>query len=561
VTHTAILRYFDADGRHEIALDRASITIGRSPDQDVVLGDPQVSRQHAAIAREGETLTVTDRNSTRGTYLNGVRLEAPAMLRHGDVLQFGSAAAMKMKVHLRAGEEDEETTSALMGLLTARGSAQLPLGAERSSAREMEQLNWLLKAARQLNERGAVDEILRVLLQLTVQLTGVERGFVFLNQGGAMHFAQGLDLNGEPLDEDPTISHRAMQQAVENESKFSVSDTYSDKRASEWSSVLANKIRSIYCIPLRKRAAAQQAELLGLLYLDSQTRPGSLTKVDHELLDAIATEAAALVHNALLAESEHKARQAREELAIAARIHSGLMSTALPKLSYAEVNAKTVPCLAIGGDFYDVVVLEDCVCATIVDVSGKGVSAAIVAATLEGIIHAQLLARQSLVEIAAMVNHFLCTRDVGKYATMVIARLFADGRLEYLNCGHIQPVAVLGSEVRMLEKSNLIVGLIPEAKYVCGEDRLRPNERLLLTTDGVTEAENSLGEAFGEARFCELARELRLEAILHSVAEFHAPHPAQDDCTLLELRFTGGAPPADFLQNLDSIGVNGGPQS
>ncbi len=540
MTHNAILRYFDSDGKHEIALDRASTTIGRSPDQDVVLGDPQVSRQHAAIDRQGETLTITDRNSTRGTFLNGVRLEAPAVLRHGDVLQFGSASAMKMKVHLEAGEEDDESTSTLMGLLAARGSVQLPTGAERSSAREMEQLNWLLRAARQLNERGAVEEILRVLLQLTVQLTGVERGFVFLSQGGAMHFAQGLDLNGEPLEEDATISHRAMQQAVESESKFSVSDTYSDKRASEWSSVLANKIRSIYCIPLRKRAAAQQPDqLLGLLYLDSQTRPGSLTKVDHELLDAIATEAAALVHNALLAESEHKARQAREELAIAARIHSGLMSTALPKLSYAEVNAKTVPCLAIGGDFYDVVVLDDCVCVTIVDVSGKGVSAAIVAATLEGIIHAQLLARQSLVEIAAMVNHFLCTRDVGKYATMVIARLFADGRLEYLNCGHIPPIAVLGGEVRTLEKSNLIVGLIPEARYVAGEDFLRANERLLLTTDGVTEAESPAGEPFGEGRFRDLARDSRFEGILESVAGFHAPAPAQDDCTLVELRFTG----------------------
>ena len=537
---TQKLRYFDSDGKHEIALDRESTSIGRSPDQDVVLGDAQVSRQHALITRQGATLTITDLKSTRGTFLNGVRLDAPAVLRDGDALQFGSAAAMKMKVLLHANDEPDQDSSTLLDLLASRGSLVLPAGVERSSAREMEQLNWLLRAARQLNERGAVDEILRVLLQLTVQLTGVERGFVFLNHDGTMEFAQGLDLNGEPLQEDATISHRAMQQAVESESKFSVSDTYSDKRASQWSSVLANNIRSIYCIPLRKRVAAQQSEeLLGLLYLDSQTRPGTLTKVDHELLDAIATEAAALVHNALLAESEQKARLAREELAIAARIHSGLMSTELPKLAYAEVNAKTVPCLAIGGDFYDAVVLDDCVCVTIVDVSGKGVSAAIVAATLEGIIHAQLLARQGLVEIAAMVNHFLCTRDVGKYATMIIARLFADGRLEYLNCGHIPPVAVLGDEVRTLAKSNLIVGLIPEAKYVSGEDRLRPGERLLLTTDGVTEAESPEGEPFGEPRFRAIARDQSLEAMLDSVARFHAPNAAQDDCTLVELRYMG----------------------
>src|SRR5208282_3629680 len=148
---------------------------------------------------------------------------------------------------------------------------------------------------------------------------------------------------------------------------------------------------------------------------------------DDLILDTIAAEAAGLLQNALLAEAEQKARQAREELAVAARIHSGLMSMVLPVLSYATLDAKSVPCLAIGGDFYDAVVLEDCICVSLVDVSGKGVAAAIVAATLQGIIHSQLAARQGLPEIAATVNQFLCERNVGKYATMVIVKLFPDG--------------------------------------------------------------------------------------------------------------------------------------
>jgi serine phosphatase RsbU (regulator of sigma subunit) len=404
----------------------------------------------------------------------------------------------------------------------------------------MEKLNWLLRAARQLNEGVAIEDILDVLLKLTLQLTGEERGFVFLCDDGQMRFAQGLGEQGKIAEEDSTISRHAMQKAIQSESKFQVSDTMADKGTSEWSSVLENKIRSICCIPLRKRGAANEpARLLGLLYLDSRIRPGHLTQVDHQLLDTIATEAAALVHNALLAEAEQKARVVREELAFAARIHKGLMSDTLPAIPYAALRARSIPCLAIGGDFYDVVALDDCACVTLVDVSGKGVSAAIVAAALQGIIHAQLLAGQSLPQVAAMANRFLCARDVGKYATMVVLRLFPEGRFEYLNCGHINPIAILGDEIRRLEVGNLVVGLLPDAKYSSAFGTLRPGERILLVTDGITEAENPAGELFGDAGLCSFAHLDDVDAILDLVARFQAPNLAQDDITLIDIRYTG----------------------
>jgi serine phosphatase RsbU (regulator of sigma subunit) len=141
--------------------------------------------------------------------------------------------------------------------------------------------------------------------------------------------------------------------------------------------------------------------------------------------------------------------------------------------------------------------------------------------------------------MAALVNRFLCTRNVGKYATMVILKLFADGRLEYLNCGHIKPLAVLGSEVRSLAESNLVVGLIESAVYRSGFERLQPGERLLLATDGITEAENPLGEPFGDASLSTLWHSDDLDAVLEEVASFRASEPAQDDCTLVQVRYEG----------------------
>jgi sigma-B regulation protein RsbU (phosphoserine phosphatase) len=548
------LTYDDATGQRAIAIDRASMTLGRSPDRDIVLHDPLVSRQHAVLQRNGNSWTIEDQNSTHGTFLNSVRVSRAA-LKSGDTLQLGSVHGQKLQFHIQPPEPTTTISSEFLDttsfhdLLHSFQELQAPKDHQRPATRDMEQLNWLLRAARQLNEGIAIEDILGALLQLTLQLTCVERGFVYLWADGGMQFAQGVGAAGKITKEDQTISRSAIRKAIESNSTFFVSDTLSDQVTSEWSSVVINEIRSIYCIPLRKRVpAGEPSQLLGLLYLDSRIQPGCLTEIDHQLLDTIATEAAALLHNALLAEEEQKARQAREELAVAARIHSGLMSTELPVLPYAALQAKTVPCLAIGGDFYDVVVLEDCVSVTIVDISGKGVSAAIVAATLQGIIHAQLLARIPLPQIASMVNQFLCTRNVGKYATMILLTLFPDGSIEYVNCGHVQPLAIQSSDpdspgrpsqIRHLEASNLIVGLIPGAIYTTALDAVRPGERLLLTTDGITEAENSQGELFGDSALNSVAASASLEAILDHVAKFHAPNPAQDDCTLLELRYTG----------------------
>ena len=399
------LTYSDASGECTVSLDRDVLTIGRSPDQDLIFPDGFVSRRHAVIESNNGSYVLVDRNSSHGSYLNGTRITR-ALLKPGDTLQFGSLAAVRVRFILNT-DADSPQSSLAGDLLSALSVFVSPSLAGRPAAREMGQLSFLLNAARQLNAGGAIADIFHVLLQLSIQLTCVERGFVFLREGNDMRLALGLRADGTSVAEDSTISRSAMRKAIESESKFSVSDTLGGNSggAGAWASVMANSIRSIYCIPLRKRISADEpSRLLGLLYLDSQLGAGHLTAVDHEVLDTIATEAATLLHNALLAEAEMKSRLAAEELAIAARIHAGLMAIDLPRLAYAHLQAKTVPCLAIGGDFYSALALEDCLGFAIADVSGKGVPAAIVAATLQGIIHALMLTGQPLAEMQKRID-------------------------------------------------------------------------------------------------------------------------------------------------------------
>ena len=538
-----VLTYSNAEGAHSFPLDRHAVTIGRHADQDLVLADTFVSRRHAILRETSAGYEIEDLDSSHGTYLNGGRVQS-AVLRSGDVIQFGSPGAMKVRFHAFASDAEPFHLAIASDLLTTLGQISTR---ESTPAQEMGQLNFLLNAARKLNAGSATKDILHALLQLSIQLTSVERGFAFLldpepgaDPHASLHLALGLSATGEFLYEDSTISRSAIQQAVENSSKFTVSDTWADLQAKSSDSILANSIRCIYCIPLRRRgSSAEAAQLLGVLYLDSRASAGHLNTLDHELLDAIATEAANLLNTALMAETELIARKAAEELAIAARIHAGLMPANLPDIKYASLQARTIPCRDIGGDFYDAIPLPDALGLVIADVSGKGVPASIVAATLQGIIHAQMLTGQPLDEIAALVNRFLTARSLEKYATLVLMKLHADGLLEYINCGHIPPLHVTAMGAEALPETNLVVGLIPEASYVSGQIRLAPGDRILLSTDGIVEAENGVEEQFGDARFHSAAHFERIDAILHLVSEFQGSTPAQDDCTLLDVRYLG----------------------
>lgn len=535
----AALHYTDRAGEHSFLLERDVITIGRMVDQDLVLPESYVSRRHALIERAGNEYEVVDCNSTHGTYVNGVRVER-SKLQRGDLLQFGSLTSMKFRFQSSSLEEQKTTHSLADQLLTAVAGMSNSFIGGRRAVNEMGQLNFLIRAARELNSGGAKDDILRVLLQSAIKITGAERGFVYLREDGEMNVALGLRADGEAVEEDSSVSRRAMQKAIASDSKFSVSDTFADDSASTWASVVANSIRSIYCIPLRKHVSpAEPNRLLGLLYLDSQLGGSNVSEMDQQVLELVATEAATLLDNALMSEAESKSRRAAEELAVAAKIHSSLMSITMPTLPYAVLEAQSVPCLDIGGDFFDAVALEDCVCAVIADVSDKGVPAAIVAATLQGIIHAQLMTGHSLADIADLVNRFLNSRDVDKYATMILLRLCPDGTIEYVNCGHVPAMIVNGAGIKRLEEYNPIVGMIPGETYTAAYCRMEPGDRLLMITDGVTEALNASREMFGETRLDEVVTMGGISTILEELAAYQHGLQSQDDWTLFEIRYCG----------------------
>ncbi len=535
-----VLVVVEGTDRRTLVLDHFPFTIGRRTDRDLVMADPRVSREHAQFARESDGTYIVDQGSRQGTFVNGERINRRKLARN-DRIEFGVQGAAYVLF-----SPDRSPSSAAQQFLSQFSTWKPAAGA----GSDLEMLNVFLEAARKLNTVGVLDDVLHTLLEAALRLTHAERGFVFLREpDGELRLAAGRDKTGERIDDDSTISRSVLRDAARSASEFLVTDTDDTGKLAGRESVVAHNLHSVICIPLRKTLIQDKikeetkpggSDVQGVLYLDAHFLSGKLSSVSHDILRTIANGAATLVENAALVQAEDVAKRDRQELAIAAQIQQGLMKVTVPDVPYARVNAVSYACKEIGGDFFDLVYTENGLSLIVADVSGKGVPAAVVASILQGMLYSQLARDSPLPEMIAAVNRFLFEKVGGqRYATLVIARLMASGELELINCGHVPPLLVSGGSITKLEEGNLPVGLVPGVEYHASRLQLKAGDRLLLVTDGVTEAENAEGEFFGTERL-EICCLQGFPAIEEAVTVFRGGTPLTDDCTITEMMYRGG---------------------
>ena len=532
------LIFVHGNEQRTLYLDHTPFTIGRKMEKDLAIADPRVSRDHALIVSENGKFFVEDQGSKHGTFVNGERVQRKPLERN-DRLEFGARDTIYAVFH-----PQHVTTNTARDFLSQISGIQIS-----NEVSDLEKLGIFLEAARKLNTTGVLDEILLTLLDVTLKLTGAERGYVFLKTPeGKLRLAAGRNSRSEILLDDTTISHSILEESLRANSEFLVSDTSRSLDVTGRQSIVAYDLRTVICIPLRKLQvqsksrgeAVATGETLGALYVDSRFASKDISKVSGDLLHVVATEAASLIENARLVQAEEESRRYQQELAIAATIQQQLMSVTIPEVPFARLNGKNLSCKEIGGDFFDAVNTEDGLAVVLADVAGKGVSAALLASTLQGMIYSQLVAHTPLPDIAASANRYLTSKHIGeKYATVVIARLRRDGELEYVNCGHIPPLFVCGNEVIRPTHGNLPVGLMPQVTYESDRYSLHTGDRLVLVTDGVTEAENAEGEFFDNERLEAAAKKGTMKDIFEAVSQFCAGTPLSDDCTVVELSYLG----------------------
>jgi phosphoserine phosphatase RsbU/P len=535
------LVYVQGNEQRIINLDHSPFSVGRKVDKDLVIADPRVSRDHALIVSENGQFSVVDQGSKHGTFVNGERIQQKNLERN-DRLEFGVREVAYVIFNPLHG-----TTNSAREFLSQISGMHIS-----DETTDLEKLILFLEAARKLNTVGVLDEILMTLLDVTLTLTRAERAYVFMkNDRGELRLAAGRNSKSEPLLEDTTISHSILEDALKSNSEFVLTDTSRSLDLTGRKSIVAYDLRTVICVPLRKPqvqttrdtdspAPAVSAEAMGALYVDSRFASRDISGVSNDILHAIATEAASLIENARLVQAEEASRRYQQELAIAASIQQRLMAVTIPEVRFAHLSGRNLSCKEIGGDFFDAVNTDAGLTVVLADVSGKGVSAAILASTLQGMIYSQLTAGMPLTDIVTGVNRFFTDKHIGeKYATVIIARVTDAGALEYVNCGHIPPLVVSAGKVERPSEGNLPVGLLPDAKYESGHYQLKPGDRVVLVTDGVTEAENASGDFFEDSRLEVAAKDGGLEDIFAAISNFCCGTPLNDDCTVVELVYTG----------------------
>jgi sigma-B regulation protein RsbU (phosphoserine phosphatase) len=534
------LVFVQGNEQRVINLDHSPFTVGRKADKDLVIADPRVSRDHALIVSESGQFSLVDEGSKHGTFVNGERVERRILARN-DRVEFGvrDVAYIIFNPHHESSNSAREFLSQI---------SKVHISDETT---DLEKLVLFLEAARKLNTIGVLDEILMTLLEVTLKLTRAERAYVFMkNDEGKLRLAAGRNSAGEALLDDKTISHSILEDALKSNSEFVLTDTSRSLDLAGRKSIVAYDLRTVICVPLRKpqvqtirdtdALVLASTEAMGALYVDSRFASRDISGVSNDILHAIATEAASLIENARLVQAEESSRRYQQELSIAASIQQRLMAVTIPEVPFARLDGRNLSCKEIGGDFFDAVNTEEGLTIVLADVSGKGVSAALLASTLQGMIYSQLSAGMSLIDVVSAVNRFFTHKHIGeKYATLILARIHSNGELEYVNCGHILPLLVSNHEVERPSHGNVPVGLLPDAQYESAHCQLKPGDRLILVTDGVTEAENAHGDFFEDYRLEAAAKNGSLGDIFTAVSGFCAGAPLNDDCTVVELLYTG----------------------
>jgi sigma-B regulation protein RsbU (phosphoserine phosphatase) len=258
----------------------------------------------------------------------------------------------------------------------------------------------------------------------------------------------------------------------------------------------------------------------------------------------------------LMQESQERLRL-QSELDIAREVQRQLFPQTVPRVPGLELYGVCKAARSVSGDYYDFLKLDEHRLGLVLgDVSGKGISAALLMAAIQSALRAHFydglgstqnstLAHFSTAQIVDRLNRQLCANTpLEKYVTFFFA-VYDDRtrNLSYTNAGHLPPVLFRGGKVERLRTGGTVVGLIPSATYEVGEIRLEPNDLLLAYTDGITEPENTFGEEFGEDRLLDVTRrmlsaspEALVAEIYRSVDEWTGSPELQDDMTLVLAR-------------------------
>jgi phosphoserine phosphatase RsbU/P len=529
--------------RSRIPLEPLPFTIGRQGNNNLVLRDNRASREHARIIAENGDYFVEDLNSRHGVFVNGHRVTRHK-LTDADRIDFGFQDSYRLVFTL----EDDEIRRFMEQM-----STQAAAGATNLS-----KLRSLVEVARALQSSLSTNDVLAAVVDAALSVTGAERGFLLLKNQEELDVSVARDRRGAALGPQDlgvprTLIHRALR--TRRDMLSMTFDPLGEGGIRPEMSVADLELRSVVCVPLihvrtgsmQDTIATTLNDTVGVLYMDSRGSAADLSVGNREILQTLALEASTILENARLLEEERGKRHLEEELELARTIQQGLLPNDLPSQGWFRACGSSITSRQVGGDYYDVHPAgPDAFACVIADVSGKGVSAALLAALLQG---AFLLASEGpaqIEDVMSSINRFLTERAKGeKYATVFYCTVDRSGVLSWSNAGHPKPILVrANSELISLDSTGLPLGMLEVASYEVKTMQLNPGDKLVLFSDGLSEAESEDGEFFDRKKFRETlcanaslgCKEFHAK-LVEAVEDFSEGAELADDITTLVLEY------------------------
>ncbi len=369
----------DSLGRRIVTLDKPVFTIGRRTETDLRLPGADISRLHAEISIENGTCVLRDKESRFGTFVNGEKV-AERVLAHADAIRFGQAGDTDIVFFINDEAPSVEKSAVL-------------------AATELRQMAALLEGLRAFGSGRVLDDVLALVLDSAIEVTGAERGFIMManRSDHQLEFklarARGkVTLSGRTFE----TSRKIPESVFATGQQTIVDDLLDGDLAQLHTGTVALGIRHVLCTPLRlvryvERADQKGAdEIIGVLYLDSRERGALRSAPAQQALDTLSAEAALAIENARLYREALDKAKFEQELKVAAAIQQSLLPPAARDGAFYSTAAASLACRAVGGDFFDYVDLENGRFGFIVgDVAGKGSPAALLAAAVLGMFSAE----------------------------------------------------------------------------------------------------------------------------------------------------------------------------
>lgn len=338
-------------------------------------------------------------------------------------------------------------------------------------------------------------------------------------------------------------------QTVDFGTPLLISNAERDPRVPHFDSSLLD-VRSILMVPMRFRQ-----DVLGVIVVVNRVDGFPLSERDQSLLQALADQASVSIHYARFRSALNEKRRLDKDLHVAQHIQKGLLPQSLPELPAVEFAADNVPALEVGGDYYDVIQLDNAhVGLAIADVSGKGIGGAMMMTICRSVLRANAAREFDPAEVLREVNR---TMVADMYEDMFVTMLYLVYNLEtrelrYARAGHDPPLILMGNtgEVLRNQGSGLAVGMVePELFDQTIETisvELPADSMVALYTDGITEAMNAAGEEWGVTpliQTLQAGRALHPDQMLYNIHErvlrFVGDMPQYDDMTALIMRVGG----------------------